>query len=297
MTKIVNFFKKLVGCSEPEIQPNFEIYQAENRLENLEYSGTIEEDVLKCIRDKPFRQRRLSSCAPTVKSIKEFGNMEEMCEKLGEEPDSSVDQISKNQRNNYKRRLSRRYSRKMSITAVPQNLSSTPTSNVPSSSSLHQNIAGSNQNLQNIYKVPSNLDNARQSSCNRISQKTSTSSRISTCQNSRVSQNHNKLNNSTTAFNNNINNNLRKGSIFQNRRISIYSIDSIAGPGNQFLLQNNLNHTNENIQSRASVGQNNIISNQKVPNSQNSSTNNNNNNIGKSVSDKPAGNDQSDLLY
>jgi len=301
MTKIIKFFKKLISCSEPEeIKPEVEIYQADERLEHLEYNGTIEEKVLKGIRDKPFRQRRMSSCAPNIKSIKELGNMEEMCEQLGEEPDAPVDKFSMSKKQDYKKRLSRRYSRKMSVslTASGMNLpvAAPLGSNTPSMSSLHQsnlnlteNVGGpSNQALPNMYKVPSGLD-ARTSHSNSNNQmKKVSNQRIST--NSKISgitQLHSQTNSNITLNkignnNNNVtgrnstsnntasrNSTLRKGSIFQNRRVSIVSVDCIAGaftPNHQY---NNQIHNNENQANQNHTNQNNTQQTTNPSNHQN----------------------------
>jgi hypothetical protein len=261
MKKIFKFFKKLIGRPEPDdIKPEVEIYQADERLDNLEYNGTIEENVLKGIRDKPFRQRRMSSCAPNIKSIKELGNMEEMCEQLGEEPDAPVDKFSSSKKQEYKRRLSRRYSRKMSVSLSTSGMNlpvSAPLgSATPSLSSLHQsnlnlteNVGPSIQNLPNMYKVPSGLDartlhsNSNNQMKNNVSnQRISTNSKISgitqlhsqtnsTMTLTKIGNNNNNSGGNSTSNNIARNSTLRKGSIFQNRRVSIVSVDCIAGAG------------------------------------------------------------------
>lgn len=283
MKKIIKFFKKIIGRPEPEnIKPEVEIYQADERLEHLEYNGTIEENVLKGIRDKPYRQRRMSSCAPNIKSIKELGNMEEMCEQLGEEPDAPVDKFSSSKKQEYKRRLSRRYSRKMSVSLSTSGMNlpvSAPLgSATPSLSSLHQ----SNLNLieSNMYKVPSGLDartshsNSNNQMKNNVSnQRISTNSKISgitqlhsqtnsTMTLTKIGNNNNNSGRNSTSNNIARNSTLRKGSIFQNRRVSIVSVDCIAGAGltginfmpNQ---HNNQIHNNEShIRQSESTNQN-----------------------------------------
>lgn len=295
MSKITNFFKKLVGrAEEPDLELDVEVYQAEDRLEHLEYNGTIEEDVLKGIRDKPYRSRRLSSCAPTITSIRELGNMEAMCEQLDEEPDAAVDKFSTSQRQEYKKRLSRRFSRKLSSVGLNSNGISNQNngiSNNISSSSLHQSNNNtsaeqnrSNQNLQNIYKVPSGLETRNSSSHpnNRVSQRFSTNSRISTTSTNRVSyynsnsqlqsRTNSTINNNNNLINNGNNmssNNYRKGSIFHNRRISIYSIDSIAGcnlPGNTILTSQNRTSQTQNNQTTQNLANQNTQQQHPGPN-------------------------------
>lgn len=296
MGGIIKFLKKLFrrGSKSEEIKPDVEIYQADERLEHLEYNGTIEENVLKGIRDKPFRQRRMSSCAPNIKSIKELGNMEEMCAQLGEEPDAPMDKFSMSKKQEYKRRLSRRYSRKMSLslTASGMNLpvSAPLGSNTPSMSSLQhsnlnlaENVGGglSNQALPNMYKVPSGLDaktshsNSNNQMKNVSNQRISTNSKISgitqlhsqtnsTITLNKIGNNNNNVTGRNSTSNNTAtrNSTLRKGSIFQNRRVSIVSVDCITGAGmsgniftsnhqyNNQIHNNesqiNQNHTNQN---------------------------------------------------
>ena len=227
------FFQKIFGKQqkEPEYRPDVQVYCPDKKVSELEYNGAIEEKVLKDIRDKPFRARRLSSCAPTIKSIKELSNMEEMCEQLDEEPDKALDKLSRSEQQSYKRKLSRRYSRRMSAFVLDPN----SIRNGPNTSST--SVSSNNQG--NIFRVPSNLSNNYQStdrnststnSRNTLNSVKFRSSRTST--NSFQARNSNL--NSKVPSNNNLlcnSQNLRKGSLFQNRRFSIFSIDSVAAAG------------------------------------------------------------------